>query len=69
LRFRSDAPASLTGTYGIRFTSPGIDGFVLLGMRLEDVSRTATTATAQGRSSGAQGVVQTRVARMRQMIR
>jgi hypothetical protein len=69
LRFRSDAPASLTGTYGIRFTSPGINGFVLLGMRLEDVSRTATTATAQGRSSGAQGAVQTRVARMRQMVR
>ena len=54
LRFRSDAPARLTGNYLARFTVPGLEGSVLLGLRLEVVTRIAT-ATAQSRSTGYNG--------------
>jgi len=71
LRFRSDVPSRLTGTYGFRLTSPGIAGFVLVGMRLENVSRTSTTASTSSdpRGNGDRRRVADRVARMRGALR
>ena len=52
LRFRSDVPSRLTGNYGIRFSSPNIEGSVLIGLRLDNVARTSSTsATAAERYS------------------
>ena len=69
IRFRSDVPTRLTGNYRIRFTVPGVDGFVLLGFRLEEVTRTSMTIAALSGSSGKKENVKHRIARMREAHR
>ena len=65
LRFRSDTPSSLTGGYAARFSSPGLGGSVLLGLRLDNVTRTSTASAAHRRNNGDRGYVASRRARMR----
>ena len=60
LRFRSDVPGRLTGTYFARFTVPGVDGSVVLGLRLESVTRTTLAAPVSVRPTGEGGAVPSR---------
>ena len=61
VRFRSDVAARLTGTYRARFSAPGVEGSVVIGIRLESVTRTAATASAsQRRHNGDSGAVASR---------
>jgi len=43
-RSRSDVPAAMTGSYDLFMTGTGFPGFVRLGLRLENVTRTSTQA-------------------------
>jgi hypothetical protein len=60
LRFRSDVPGRLTGTYFVRFTAPGVDGSLVLGVRLESVTRTTLAAPASVLPIGEGGAVPSR---------
>ncbi len=41
-RSRSDVPAAMTGSYDLFLTATGMSGFVRLGLRLENVTRTGS---------------------------
>ena len=49
LRFRSDVPARLTGTYAARFSASGVEGSVVVGCRLESVIRTVSAVATSHR--------------------
>ena len=69
LRFRSDVPARLTGTYLLRLSVPGVAGSVALGLRLDGVTRTAVAATAsQRRRNADNGAVGSRMDSLRRRL-
>ncbi len=69
LQFRSDAPARLTGTYLGRFSSPGLEGSVVFGIRLEGVTRSAAVAAgSQRRANGDRGAVLSRWKSLQQKL-
>lgn len=51
-RSRSDVPAAMTGTYDLVATATGVNGFIRIAVRLENVVRTATVSALGSTPAG-----------------